>query len=488
MTDHDDILKMTTLELARAIRTKEVSAKDALDASLDRMDLLEPRIHAFCTPTVEVARAAAGDVDRAIARGDEVGSLAGVPMGVKDLICTAGVPTVCGSFAYKDFVPDEDDVVVERIKAAGAVMLGKTNVPEFGYSGVGHNPVFETTRNPWNTDMTSGGSSAGSAAAVAAGMCSVALGTDGGGSIRIPSALCGVYGMKASMGRVPLYPGCRDERYPGVSSWESLEHIGPIARTVEDAALLLSVIAGPDDRDRFSLPPANFDWLDAVHKDVAGCRVAFSPDLGNLAVDPEVRRVTTEAASVFERELGCHVESASPRFDYDPTDVNWTLAWTEADLKGMRAMADKYADKMTAHVVANIRRNWTIDDINRAVLARKSITNVMWRFMRNYDFFITPTVAVPAFPVHMQGPEKIDGRIVSPNAWLGFLGIYNLTGQPAATVPAGFTRDGLPVGLQIIGAHLADEIVLGASAAFERARPWAGRWPEMVTNLKSDRD
>ena len=194
-------------------------------------------------------------VDAKIAAGKDPGLLAGVPIGIKDLVATKDILTVMGSPLYRDFVPDEDDIVVERLKDAGAVIIGKTNVPEFGYSGVGHNPVFPATRNPWNLDMTSGGSSAGSGASVAAGVAPFAIGSDGGGSIRIPSALCGLYGIKASMGRVPLYPGCRDERYPGVSSWESLEHVGPMSRTVTDSALMLKVITGPDPRDRYSIRP-----------------------------------------------------------------------------------------------------------------------------------------------------------------------------------------------------------------------------------------
>src|SRR4051794_22193697 len=276
MAGSSELWKMDAVALAQAVRTKQVSAVEVTEAALHHIETLDPLLHAFCTPTPEIARAEAAAVERAILAGDPVGPLAGVPYGIKDLICTKGVRTASGSFAYHDFIPDEDDVVVERLRAAGAVSLGKTNVPEFGYSGVGHNPVFETTRNPWNLERTPGGSSAGSGVAVAAGMCPIALGSDGGGSIRIPSAHCGLYGMKASMGRVPLYPGTKDERYPGVSSWESLEHIGPMARTVRDAALMLSVIAGPDDRDRLSIPKVDFDWMEMVNRtDLKGCRVAY---------------------------------------------------------------------------------------------------------------------------------------------------------------------------------------------------------------------
>src|SRR5437762_7729654 len=276
----NELCRMDAVTLARQIRKKSVSPREVINAVLARMEKLEPILHAFCTPTPDLARKQADKIEKAIMAGEEVGPLAGVPIGIKDLVCTAGIRTVSGSIAYKEFVPEEDDIVVERLKNAGAIILGKTNVPEFGYSGVGHNPVFGTTRKPGNTERTTGGSSAGSGAAVATGMGPFAIGSDGGGSVRIPSAHCGVYGVKASMGRIPLYPGCRDERYPGVSSWESLEHLGPMTRTVADASLMMSVLAGPDPRDRHSLPAGDIDWLGAPHGELTGLRVAFSADLG----------------------------------------------------------------------------------------------------------------------------------------------------------------------------------------------------------------
>ncbi|MDT7685840.1 MAG: aspartyl-tRNA(Asn)/glutamyl-tRNA(Gln) amidotransferase subunit, partial [Pseudonocardiales bacterium] len=236
MSSPDEICQLSATELVHNIRQGELSPMEVTEAVLARQERLDPLLHAFCTPTPELAREQARQVGEKLARGEPVGPLAGVPVGVKDLIATKGIRTAMGSPAYRDFVPDEDDVAVERILAADAVILGKTNVPELGYSGVGHSPISATTRNPWNTDMTSGGSSAGSGAAVASGIGPVALGSDGGGSVRIPAAHCGIYGFKGSMGRIPLYPGCRDERYPGVSSWESLEHLGPMTRTVADAA------------------------------------------------------------------------------------------------------------------------------------------------------------------------------------------------------------------------------------------------------------
>jgi aspartyl-tRNA(Asn)/glutamyl-tRNA(Gln) amidotransferase subunit A len=472
-----EICAMPATDLAAAVRAGEISPVDVVQAVSDRMDSVEPVLHAFCTPTLDLARQQAADLADRIAAGGEVGPLAGVPVGIKDLVATKGIRTAMGSRAYEAFVPDEDDIVVERLKAADAIIIGKTNVPEFGYSGVGHNPVFETTRNPWNPAMTPGGSSAGSGAAVAAGMGPIAVGSDGGGSVRIPSAHCGLFGMKASMGRVPLYPGCRDERYPGVSSWESLEHIGPMTRTVADSALMLSVMAGPDPRDRHTIPTSDVDWIGCLSGDIQGLRVAFSPDLGYVAVDPAVREVVQNAVTVFEEDLGCHVEQADPGFD-DPYAAFWGIVALDTDLRGMRRLAAE--NEMSPHLVEFLARPWTAEDLTDAVMTRRAVNNKMWRFMADYDLLLTPTLTVPPFPVHMQGPEKVDGRMVPSFQWLSFTLPINMTGQPAATVPAGWTQDGLPVGLQIVGRHLQDETVLRAAAAFEAAAPWHDRWPGLV--------
>jgi aspartyl-tRNA(Asn)/glutamyl-tRNA(Gln) amidotransferase subunit A len=475
---------MDAVTLAKHIRSKKLSPVEVIDAVLARMEKLEPILHAFCTPTPELARRTAKKIEKDIMAGKPVGPLAGVPVGIKDLVCTKGIKTVSGSWAYADFVPDEDDVVVERLKDAGAVILGKTNVPEFGYSGVGHNPVFPTTRNPWNTDLTPGGSSAGSGAAVASGMGPFAIGSDGGGSVRIPSAHSGLYGVKASMGRVPLYPGVKDERYPGVSSWESLEHIGPMARTVADAALMLSIIAGPDDRDRHTLPKEEgFDWMKSLKGNLKGLKVAYTLDWGGYApVDKRVRKIVTEAVKVFERDLGCKVEEANPGWS-NPYEAFWGMVARETDLRGMRAMEKRLGDKMTPHVRDFLKTEWTAEQFTDAMVQRKAVNNKMWRFMRKYDLLLTPTLAVPPFEVGIQGPTNIDGKEVEPFEWLHFTYPLNLTGQPAATAPAGWTDDGLPVGLQIIGRHLGDAMVLRASACFEAARPWKDRWPSMLEKM-----
>ncbi len=476
-----EICQSTATDIAERVRSKSLSASEVTEAILERLERLNPRLHAFCTPAPELARQSARDLDARIARGESVGALAGVPIGIKDLVLTKGIRTVSGSPAYIDFVPDEDDIVVERLKAADAIIIGKTSVPEFGFSGVGDNPVFPTCRNPWNLERTPGGSSSGSGAAVAAGIGPLAVASDGGGSIRIPAAHCGIVGVKASNGRVPLYPGCRDERYPGVSSWESLEHIGPHARTVADAALMLSVMgSGPDARDRHSLPGPEFDWRQcAAAPDLRGLRVAYSADWGFAEVDHEVRHIVEHAVSVFERDLGCTVEHVNPQID-NALESFWGVVAADCDLAGMRKLSAEFGDSMSPHLVEFLALEWRAEDLTNANMARKKMANRLAQFMQRYDLLLTPTLAVPPFELGIQGPETINDVEVAAHAWLAFTFPFNLTGQPAASVPAGFTAAGLPVGLQIVGRHLDDPGVLRAAAAFEAAQPWQSTWPAIA--------
>ena len=242
---------------------------------------------------------------------------------------------------------------------------------------------------------------------------------------------------------------------------------------------MLSVMAGPDDRDRHSLPAGDVDWMGSLSGDIRGLKVAYSADWGYAAVDPRVRELVERAVKVFESDLGCTVEQADPGWE-DPYGAFWAVLCGETDLKGLREMVAKHGANMSSHIVDFAAREWTAEEITNAITARKAVYNKMWRFMRNYDLVLTPTLACPPFPIHMQGPEKIDGRWVHPVYWLSFTFPMNLTGQPAASVPAGWTDDGLPVGLQIIGRHLDDSLVLKASAAYEAAAPWRDRWPPML--------
>ncbi len=474
-----ELVQWDARTLALQVRNRHVSPVEVVQAVITRMQHVDPLVFAFCTPVPEWALQQAHALEQRIMRGEDVGPLAGVPIGVKDLIPTQGIRTMSGSMAYKDFVPDEDDVSVERIRKADAIILGKTSASEFGYSAEGKSPVSAATRNPWNLEMTPGGSSAGSAVAVATGMGPVALGSDGGGSIRIPAAFCGIFGCKASMGRVPLYPSGRDERYPGLSSWESVEHVGPLSRTVLDAALMMSILAGPDDRDRHSLPHDGLNWTGGLSDSLKGKRVALTLNWGYLAVDPGVAAMISNAARLFESELGCIVEEDQPGWE-DPADAFAALIALETDLKAMRAMAEQYEDSMSSHLLEFLRHPWTAEDLTNAIVARKAINNKMWRFMRQYDLILTPTTAVAPFDLGIEGPEIIAGRRVPPTAWQGFTFPINMTGQPAASVPVGLTTSGLPVGMQIIGRRLEDLLVLQAARLFEQVLPWQNMWPPIL--------
>jgi aspartyl-tRNA(Asn)/glutamyl-tRNA(Gln) amidotransferase subunit A len=350
-------------------------------------------------------------------------------------------------------------------------------VPEFGYQGVTHNLLSEPTRSPWNPDLTPGGSSGGSGVAVVTGMSALAIGNDGGGSIRIPASFCGIYGIKPSFGRVPLYPGCRDNRYPGASSWETLECNGPMTKTVEDSALMLSVISGPSHMDRHSLPDEGLNFLEILkNRDLKGLRIAYSPDWGYVKVDPRVRKITADAVKVFER-LGCHVEQANPGFKATVSDF-WALVARDTDLVGLRKMAEQHKGEIGPTLMSFIEKQWTAEEFTNAYIVRQDVNNKMNRFMEKYDLVLTPTLGVPPFEIGINGPTIIEETEVEDAHWLSFTYPLNMTGQPAATVPAGWTEDGLPIGLQIIGRHLDDPTVLRASAAYEEANPWAHRYPK----------
>jgi aspartyl-tRNA(Asn)/glutamyl-tRNA(Gln) amidotransferase subunit A len=407
-------------------------------------------------------------------------------VGVKDLIFTRGLRTTGGSSIYADFVPDEDDVVVERIRQAGAIVLGKTNTAEFGFSAnQTANHLFGPTRNPWDHERSPGGSSGGSAAAVAAGLAPVALGSDGGGSIRIPSSFCGLYGVKPTFGRVPLYPGCRDDRFPGLSGWESLEHIGPISRTVDDAALLLDVLTGPDSRDRHSLPhelPGSFSRrLGEASTDLTGVRIAWSVDWGGEeSVDAEVRAAVERAAATLQ-SLGAEVVQDEPLRPAS-RDVFGALIALDADPHALRLLIDDHEASISPRLKSMMRREWTYVELTNAMRSRKRMYGAVEAFFRRYDVFLTPTVPFTALALGAEGPDSIDG-VVPPDparAVIGFCYPFNITGHPAASIPCGIDSAGLPIGMQVVADRLQDDLVLRLSKAFEQASSWRGRRPTVL--------
>jgi aspartyl-tRNA(Asn)/glutamyl-tRNA(Gln) amidotransferase subunit A len=466
----DDLVWRSALDLAAMIREKQVSPVEVTERVLARLEEINPRLNAFCCVAADAARAAAREAEIAVMKSEPLGLLHGVPVSVKDVLDTRGVPTTYGSRLFADSVPERDAVAVGRLRAGGAVLLGKTATSEFGHKAIAESPLFGIARNPWNLECTPGGSSGGAAAAVASGLGPIALGTDGGGSVRIPAAFCGVFGFKPSYGRVPVYPAS-----PG---WAHVGHVGPIARTVRDAAAVLDVIAGSDDRDRQSLPGTAGPYLDACDGDVRGLHVAWSADLGYAAVAPEVRALCENAAAEFE-SLGCHVEVVSPGWE-SPEECFGTLlaaqfyaAWSDR-LPAAEPLMDP-------SLVKFIRKGGTVSahDYLLAAAAVDAYWEEVRGFLERFDLLLTPTVAVAPFPAGQRPPREIDGSAVSVLGWMPFTYPFNLTGQPAASVPVGFADTGLPVGLQIVGRRHADRTILAAARAFEAACPWIERRPPL---------
>ena len=461
-------------EIRRRIAAGEVSSVALTELFYRRIEQLNPRLNAYLTLCPDQALAAAQAADAAVQSGQPLGPLHGVPISIKDLELTQGVRTTLGSDIYHDRVPDFDSIVVERVKAAGAVILGKTNTPEFGQSGTTENLVSEPCRNPWHTDYTPGGSSGGAASALAAGLCTLATGSDGGGSIRIPSSFSGVTGIKPTQGRVPRYGGY------GGPAVNHFSQSGPMSRTVRDTALLLQVLAGPDPRDPNTLTDTPPDYLAALEGGVQGWRIAWSPDLGYAAVDPEVAAITQAAAQVFQ-DLGAIVEEAAPAIEGDPFPA-FAAVFGVASYTANQSLYPERRDDLTHYVRATFdaAAQLTAADLSRALAYVDRHKRRFADFFADYDLLLTPAMAVTAFPIG-QHPTSIAGRPVEP--WWGYLPFtypINMSGQTAASVPCGFSAAGLPVGLHIVGPALAEGRVLRAMAAFEEARPWAHHRPDIA--------
>jgi aspartyl-tRNA(Asn)/glutamyl-tRNA(Gln) amidotransferase subunit A len=465
-----DLCYLPATELAVRIRRGEVSPVEVTDAVLARIERLNPVLNAYCTVTAEAARSAAREAERALLRGEADGPLVGVPVSIKDLVGTKGIRTTRGSQLFADMIPTEDAPIVQRLRAAGAILLGKTNTPEFGWKAVTDNSLFGATRNPWNLDRTAGGSSGGAGAAVAAGLGPLAIGTDGGGSIRIPASFCGIFGLKPTFGRVPVYP----------PSWaEALSHTGPMTRTVRDAALMLNVIAGYDARDRNSVPIAPTDFLEGIALNLRGLRAAWSPNLGQGVVDPEARAACSAAARRFE-ELGCRVEEAAP--EIGGAAPAWRRLFYGAVSAGIGALPAGREAKLDPGLASILEetRGWSALELAEAYHTRTRIADSVRRFFQRYDLLLTPSFAAPPWPLGMDFPEVIGGVRVEGDNVAPLTQLFNLTGQPAATVPCGWTADGLPLGLQIVGRPYEDAMVLRAAAAFEAIAPWADRRPGLT--------
>ncbi len=456
-----DLADCSAAELQQLFRTKQASPVEAVSAAFARIDKLDLRLNAFCHLDPQAAAHDATQSRSRWMRGEPLSPLDGVPTCVKDLILTRGMPTLRGSYTVDATQPwDVDAPSTARLREAGAVILGKTTTPEFGCKGETNSPRSGISRNPWDTDKTPGGSSGGTAAAVASGMCPIGLGTDGAGSIRIPGAFCGTFGLKPSFGRVPAYP---------LSPMGTVAHIGPHSMSVRDAAVMMNLLKRPDARDWTSLPYDPTDYTVGLEDGIRGLKIAYSPTLGYARnVHPEVADAVAEAVQHLE-SLGAYVEQIDPGFE-DPLEITtglwfigaWAIWNTLTPEQQSVTDPDFSAEAMLGAEITALQ----VQQLN---LRRGALGAHMRQFMQEYDLLVTPSVAIPAFDALAAGHTPM-----SPQAmleWTPFSYPFNLTQQPACTIPCGLTRGGLPIGLQIVGPMFGDAMVLRAARAYESVRP-----------------
>ena len=442
-----------------------------MTAHLARIEAVNPALNAIVTFLPERGLEDAKRADEAIARGDTLGPLHGLPIAHKDLHLTKGIRTTQGSKLFAEHVPDRDDLIVERMRDAGAICIGKTNVPEFGAGSQTYNEVFGETRNPWDPSRTCGGSSGGAAVALATGMIPIADGSDMGGSLRNPASFCNVVGMRPSPGRVPSWPA--------QLAWSGLPVQGPMARSVADAALLLSVLAGPDDRSPISIAEDGARFAAPLERSFAGVRVAWSRDLGGLPVDPRVTAALAHAPAVL-RDLGCVVETAEP--DLAEADEVFQVLRAQSFAAGFASAPDEALDVVKDSVRWNVEkgRALTGPEISAAETKRGVLYHRMREFMGEHEFLLLPVSQVPPFPVEERWVREIDGHPMETYIdWMKSCYFITVTGHPAISVPCGFTDDGLPVGLQIVGRHHDDRGLLQLAFAFEQATGTGERRPSL---------
>lgn len=463
-------------EIADRVARQDLQASDVLEAIIERIERINPRLNAYCIKTYDLAREQAREADtRAKASsGTPLPPLNGVPASIKDMFDIAGHRTTWGSLIHEHDVAPCDDIVIERFRASGAVFVGKTNMCEFGALGVTKNFIFGETGNPWNFQRTCGGSSGGAAAAVAAGLGPVALGADGGGSIRHPATFCGCFGFKGTFGLVPFKP-----LKPKMAA-DSLTHVGPITRDVRDAAIMLDAIKGMHPLDRYSVPspvPSFAAILDG--EPARKPRIGWTTNLGwTKAIDPDVEKAVASSVVKFQ-EIGWHVEEITVKIK-NPEPAFYVL-WTNTFGYDMIPRIKDWGDKMDPDVVRMAGSFPPANDFIKATAQRNAFNDAIMGLYKEHDLdlLVTPTAAVPAFELGRMFPPTIAGKAVSPTGWMPFTFPFNLTSQPAASLPCGFSGDGLPIGMQVVGKRFDDALVFQASKAFETLQPWANRRPQL---------
>jgi len=462
--------------LARLIRTRKLSASELMRATIAQIERVNPKVNAIVTFLPERALAQAKSLDRRLARPRTaaLGPLAGLPIAYKDLLATKGIRTTKGSPIYADHVPDADAALVERISAAGAITIGKTNTPEFGAGSQTFNAVFGATRNPYDLTKTCGGSSGGAAVALACGMVPIADGSDLGGSLRNPANFCNVVGFRPTPGRVPAYPA--DD------AWDTMSVLGPMARSVEDTAFLLSAMAGPDPRAPVTLDDPGRVFARPLRRSFRKVRVAWSPDLGGLPIDRRIRRVLEMQRKTFEA-LGCVVEDATP--DLTGADEVFHVLRAVAFATKYAPLLETHREQMKDTVIWNIEEGLKLDAarIAHAQALRTEVYHALRRFMQRYEFLLAPVSQVPPFPVEQPYVTEINGeKLTTYLDWMKVCFRITAASHPAISVPAGFTDDDppLPVGVQIVGRYRDDFGVLQLAHAFESATGFARRRPPLA--------
>lgn len=464
---------LSARELVERMRNKELSAREVLEAHLQQIERVNPKVNAIVTLVPELARARADEADAAIMRGEVLGPLHGLPIAHKDVLDTAGIRTTYGSPIYADHVPTVDALPVERLKRAGVVSIGKTNVPEFGAGSQSFNPVFGATRNPYDLSKTCGGSSGGAAVALACGMLPIADGNDVGGSLRNPASFCNVVGLRTSPGRVPAWPQAL--------GWFPIPSEGPMARTVADAALMLSAIAGPDDRSPIALEEAGARFAQPLDREFRGTRIAWLGDMGGVPFDPRVRAVVDGQRGTFAA-LGCAVEDAEPAGMAEADEIFKVLRAWNFEL-GRGADVAKHRDRIKDTVIWNVEAGLALTgpQVAAAEARRTQLYHRVREFMTRYEFMVLPTVQVPPFDVTQPYVTEINGqRMETYIDWMRSCYYISSLGNPAISVPAGFTTDGLPIGIQIVGRHRDDWGVLQLAHAFEQATQFGLRRPAIA--------
>jgi len=487
----DDIVWMSAVDMVDAIKRQDLTSQEATEVIIERIEKINPLINAYCTPTFDIARESAKKADAAVKKGEKLGLLHGIPTSIKDEVETKGVRSTFGTVIFENYIPEEDDIAVARLKDAGMVMLGKTNTPPFGYAPITHNLIFGATKNPWDLTKTPGGSSGGAAAAVAAGLGPIALGGDGGGSIRIPSSFCGTFGIKPTFGRVPhLFA-----KLGGTAA--TLSQGGPLVRYVKDAALYLDAVVGPHHSDKFSTPKPNYSFLEKLKEPPKKYKIGYSFDLGNMMVlDKEIKQAVLEGAEKL-RQMDWVVEESNLINLKDSTKkmlgikrpkirspflvlgIIWASSFSH--ILDVTKLYKKWQDKMDPTLIEMCKMGeaFSAKDIKVSELQIEMMNENIAEHFKEYDILITPSTPITA--VGAEGTlldlVEVEGKKVSTNAWAAYTYPFNLSGHPAASIPCGWHSNGMPIGMHIVGKRWDEVSILQVAKAYEKLAPWQDKKP-----------